>query len=317
MVFDPKRLKPTFRFNQGVPGRSHALETAFNSGLPQYLLDRAKTLIDEDQVDIREAILKLQEQHKHLRKQQQKLRKEELRMHRRIGEARQEADKLKKQQEEQKQKAKERLTREIDKANKELRTLLSDIESTKQKRGALAKFAGKKNQIMESVGGPIKREDINVETTDVPIEDWKPGDRVFLKSWLKEGTLQGIDRKKARVDLNGMAITVKVTDLMHVDKKAAPKPKISEEVEGGGEENLSIEVRLLGKRVDDALLELEHQIDLALRRGAPFLKVIHGHGSGALKSAVRKFLQKHDARNAFTIELDKHNDGVTDIKFEV
>ncbi len=317
MIFDSKRLKPTYRFSQGVPGRSHALETAANSGLPDDLLDRARQLIDEDQVDIQAAIRQLQNRHQQLRKQQQKLRRDELRLHRRIQDTKREADKLKKDREELKEKARVRLARTVEKAEKELRALLRDFESTRGRRTMVNKFAEVSKALLEPCEQPRKLDDIPMETSGEPVESWQTGDAVFLTSWLKEARLLGIDRKKARVDCGGKVITLHVSELLHLKQESKPPEpsRVTEFLENEPDDTLSMELKLLGFHVEDALLELDRKIDLILRRGVPFLKVIHGHGSGALKQAVRDFLRTHQARDSFQVKTDLKNDGVTELHF--
>jgi len=320
MVFDPKQLKPTFRFTQGVPGRSHALDTAANSGVPVSILERARQLIDEDQVDIQAAIRKLQEQHKSLRKQEQKMRREELRFYRQTKDVRHEGEELKRVKDSLKEDARKRLGRTIEKAEKELRGLLSEIKSQKQRKTAVVKFAETRKELLTPLGEPEKLPEVTVEPSGVESKDWKPGDRVYLKNWLKEAVLQAVDRKKARVDFQGKTISLTVDDLIHLKpEKESGKSggRVMEHLEDDGDEALSVELRLLGWRVDDALLEVDQTIDRAMRKGIPFLKIIHGHGSGKLKNAVRDFLRTHVARAGFDVDIDLKNDGVTEIRFQV
>ncbi len=319
MVFDPKQLRPTFRFNQGVPGRSHALDTASNSGMPDSVLLRARQLIDDHQVDIQAAIQKLQEQHKLLRKQEQKLRREELRMHRRAKDARQEGEDLKRQKAALKDEARKRMGRTIEKAEKELRGLLSEIKSQKQRKTAVQKFSMARKELMEPLGQPEKLPEVEVTPSELEPDKWKPGDKVFLKNWLKEAELQAVDRKKARVDFQGKTITLSVSDVIHLkqsQRSQVEDARVMEHLDDDGDDALSVELRLLGWRVEDALIELDQTIDRAMRKGVPFLKIIHGHGSGALKNAIRDALRKHFARNSFEVDIDIKNDGVTELRFQ-
>ena len=319
MVFDARLLKPIYRFNQGVPGRSHALDIAANAGLNEEVLAEAKRLMDEKQVDIQAAIRTLQQQHKQLDKQKQKLRRDELRLHRRIVESREESNRLKRLQEELKDKTRISLRKTIDKAERELRTLLEDLGSQKQTRKLVTRFAQARREMMEPYAEPEKLASIEVETSALQPSDWRQGDRVFLKTFRREAVLLGIDRKKVRVECDGKVISTDLGDLMHLKQEPQPAPqgRVTDAFEAAGEETLTAELHLLGKRVEEAVLEVDQTVDRALRKGLPFLKIIHGHGSGALKAAIRDFLARHLARQTFEVVIDKENDGITEVRFSI
>jgi len=315
MAFDARRLKPIYRFNQGVPGRSHALEIAESAGLPAEILARARGLIDENQVDIQAAIRQLQEQNKQLQKQKQKMRREELRLHHRMKESREEAEKLRTLQDQEKARGRERVGKVVEKAERELRHLIQDLSSQKQKRGSLAKLAAKRNELLEPFGEQKQKRGGEPEPSGKPPEAWKTGDRVFLKTFRREGVLEDLDRKRARVDVQGKTLTVDRGELVHLGEPEEKETKAAIYDAVDSEETLSFELKLLGYRVDDALLEVDRTVDEALRRGLPFLRIIHGHGSGALKQAVRDHLKRHVARAGFEVIPDPENDGVTEVKF--
>ena len=317
MAFDAKRLKPIYRFTQGVPGRSHALEIAEDAGLPKSLLARARALIDDDQVDIQAAIGNLQLQHKDLVKQKKKLRRDELKLHQRLKQARAESEKLTGMQEAFREKSLARLNKSVEKAERELRVFLSEATSSKQRRAGLSRFSAVRKEILEPYKEPEKLDSVEVETSDLTYDKWKIGDKVFLKSFRAEGVLTARDRKRMRVDCRGKVLDVDASDVLHLKQNQveAEPPRITEhlDLEGGA---LSTELRLLGYRMEDAMLELESTLDGALSRGLPFLKIIHGHGNGVLKKAVREFLRTHNARSNYIVDLDPENDGITEVKFE-
>lgn len=316
MVFDPRQLKPTYRFTQGVPGRSHALEIATSAGMPEGVLQRAKALIDEDQVDVQAAIRQLQEQHRELEKQKRKMRKDELRLHRRIQESRDEAGKFKQMQDEFREKERQRVAKAVDQAERKLRQMLSDVGSAKQARKGFAKFSSVKNELME----PLTTEKlpaVQVETSDVTPDKWAVGDKVWLKTWRMEGVIQNIDRKKVRLNCNGKIMTVALGDLLHMKQETkAEAPRVTNLLETAEDHQLSMEVKLLGFRVDDALIEMDLVIDRSLQKQMPMVRLIHGHGTGALKNAIRDHLKKHPARAMFEVVVDLENDGYTELRFD-
>lgn len=316
MAFDSRLLKPTYRFQQGVPGRSHALEIATLAGLPTAVLNRAKELTADDLVDIQAAVRKLQEQHQQLQKQKAKVRKDELRLHRRISDARMEAQRLERLQEEYKRKEKEKLSKAVERAERELRSVIADSTQKKSTKKKLAEFAGTKRALLDS-DLPKKLPDLPHEPSGLKMSQWQVGDKAFLKTWGLEGTIQGVDRKKVRLDCNGKVFNVDADDIIHLSGNDKQQPgKVKDQVQAYEGQSFSSELKLLGFRVEEALAEIETQIDVALRRNAPFLSIIHGHGSGALKTAVRDYLKTHPVKSMFSVEIDPKNDGKTDLKFQ-
>lgn len=314
MAFDTRRMRPVYRLQQGVPGRSHALEIAGEAGLPEGLLKRARTLIDEDQVDIQAAIRNLQDQHKDLHQQKRRMRREELKLHHRVKEVREEAGKLRRQQEDFKTKTRDRLSREIDKAERNLRDVLESA-SSKQKRTHLANFAAKRAEILEPFAKEEAKKEPSHEPSNIPKDKWAVGDRVFLPLFKQEGVIQGIERKKLRLNINGKTMTVRIDEVMHLGRaeQKVTATKVYDAVESDGP--ISFEFKLLGMRVEEALSEVEGALDQAMRRGNPFLRFIHGHGSGAVKGAVRDYLRRHEARDSYEVVIERENDGVTEVKF--
>ena len=317
MAFDTRRLMPLYRFHQGVPGRSHALEIAGAAGLPGPLLARAGELVDGGQVDIQAAIRVLQQQSLELQKQKKKLRQEELRLHHRKKAAREQAAELERSQAQFKEKSKVRVGKAVDRAERELRTLLTEVESQKQRRQAVTKFAKLRQSLEAPFETPEKEQDLPVNPSGLAASRWKAGDRVYYQAFRREGILVSLQNKRARVNCDGKVLTLPVGELIHLepDPDQATKTTVIDH-EPTDDGAVSTELRLLGYRVEEALSSLDQTIDQALRRGLPFLRIIHGHGSGALKAAVRRFLGEHLAKHRFSVAIDQKNDGVTELRFE-
>ena len=314
MVFDAQTLTPTYRFNQGVPGRSHALEIAAKAGFPAQLLERAASLVDERQLDIQAAIQQLQNQAKQMHQQKRKLRREELKLHRQAKEAREEAASLRQIQKDQKEKARLRLTHTIEKVENELRAVLNTVQERGTKRTGITEFAKVKKAVLEPFQAEVEPTGFEGEISGLPPNAWKPGDLVLLHAWRRKGTLVDVDRKRARIDCDGKLVTANVDEVTHLKplQKTEPQTRVSHDDEV---DTVPFELRLLGFRVEEALEILDRTVDRALRRGNPFLKVIHGHGTGALKQAVRAFLNDHLAKSRFRVLTGQENDGVTEINF--
>lgn len=312
MIFDKRRLRPTYRFQQGVPGRSHALDIAANTGLPETVLKRAHDLIDNAQIDIQAAIQQLQEKNRELEKQKARFRKEERRLTRRIADTRKEKQALAQEREAFNEKSRQKLKKTIQTADRELRQILRDATSRKQAQKSLAAFQAVSKTLLPPE--PEKLEPTDIAAAPLPVEQWQVGDRVYLSVWRMEGVLVSHDRKRALINCNGKNMQADISQVLHFEKQESKAAVVSDHLESD-DAQLSFELNLLGFRVEEALSEIDRHLDLALRKHAPFLRIIHGHGTGALKQGVRQFLKDHPIRNSFLLNIDPKNDGVTEIKF--
>lgn len=316
MAFDLQRLKPTYQCLQGVPGRSHALDIAMGAGLDGVVLTRARQLLSDGAVDISAAIAELQSRARALEKEKQKLRKQELRLHRRTKDAALAQSRWESLEETFRGDRAQRLRRAVDQAEKRFRDFLRSVESRAERKRAAAEFARLQRELMlESEGPPAQEEQKSRPHESLTL---KPGMQVELLSLKARGELLSLEKKQARIAVQGKVLVVDAAELKLSDSREADSKKyrVGDALDVASDnEGFSPEVNFLGYRVDDALIELDRLVDRALLCQAPFLNVVHGHGTGSLKQAIRNHLKKHDARDAFDVEIDPKNDGTTRLVF--
>ena len=316
MSFDKNRLVPTYHFVQGVPGRSHALEIAERIGLPETLMARARNLVEDNQMDIQQAIMKLQEQSKLLEKQKTKFKKEERRALRRIQETKAEKQNYQVLQENLKKKEKERVQKAINRVEKEFRALLKDVESRKTRQRLVGKFSQTQKELIKDEDVPAA-EPVQIPSSGIAPDKWKENDPVYSKTWGKMGTIISMDKKQARVNVSGMTLTLPIKDLIHTSEES--KEKSDERIHMYAEEvsfrTIPLDLKLIGKSREDALNELSSIIDAAFVQHPAMLNIIHGHGHGILKQAVRSYLETHPLRSHWELKIDQENDGNTALLF--
>ncbi|MBN2159631.1 MAG: Smr/MutS family protein [Spirochaetes bacterium] len=306
--FDIDTLRPTYRLAAGLPGVSYAIEISKNYGLPDDVISRARSLLDDREISMEALIEKIQKYEQEITEEKRRLdgisagleeekkqydhlismiekraaeikRKEgidfldELREYRRVVSGRV-AD------------LQRMSMKEAGRAQAELR----EIERTV--RDALAKEKGK------LYGGRY-----------VPLdpEDVRPGDRVFVLPLEKEGTVENADlsRKQAEVFLGGSIKSLfSFNDLYRpAGGRAAVQPRRDKKAKKTGErgrgpageippaiQTMYNTIDLRGKRVEEGLRLMEQEFDRMVRGGIDTAVVIHGHGTGAMKEAVRELL---------------------------
>ncbi len=273
--FDPQTLSPTYRLLVGVPGKSNAFIIAERLGIPSKLIERAKGLQDEGRGRIEEAITQLEAE-------AQKARKVREALERREKEKAAEARRIRE--------AKEALLSEQEKCLGEARRLLSFVHREVKR---LSK--GLKQQKPAEVQRHLREIEERMALLDSPKGDEVigVGDRVRVWGLGLEGVILSLAENKAEVDTGKMRVVVPVDRLSLIEKgNGAPPelqpPSLTFSYRGSG--MASMDLNLVGKRVDEAIPLMEKFIDGAYLAGLKEVRIIHGVGTGILKRAVREHL---------------------------
>lgn len=327
--FDMARMAPTFRLTIGVPGASSALAVAARYGIPEAVVERAQALLPRRALDREELVQRLEAERAAL-EAARAAAEEELRRQRQLT-AEIEAERKKARDEER-----ARLSAESRELLGEVRRARAELTEAKRRvaRGEVGKAelkAAEKsvNQAAShiAIGSPLENAQ---RSLDAPPAGRKPaghaelvpGTRVFLKKLGQTGeVLQAPERGQLKVAVGSMRLAVRVEDTeLAAPKKepprSAPKPKERGQVallDGFVPVRTSHNtLDLRGQRVDEALDAVDAFVDRMLRVSEPVAYVLHGHGTGALKLAVRAHLSAAShVRRAVPAEPDDGGDAFT------
>ncbi|MFX4303075.1 endonuclease MutS2 [Alicyclobacillus tolerans] len=310
MEFDVQSLQPTYRLLIGVPGRSNAFAIARRLGLPEKIIERASRYISNEQEEMDRLIGEME-----------KARKQHLEALAAAEEARNKAQSLEEQYQ---------------------RALVEWEEASSRKEEELLQEAERvlvnARQTAERVIQELRRER----------KDWKDHEFVELRKSLEEAlpTRKNIQRAKSGnkkaiavgqavrvlslgqkaevIELSGQYATVQmgplrskidVRDLEPIE--GASKPTVQGvRVKGG--ESIRMEIDVRGETVEDALLRIDRHLDAAMLQGLGRIVIIHGKGTGALRTAIRQHLKHHKAVKSFASgSLGEGGDGVTVVSVQV
>lgn len=329
--FDDKTLSPTYRLRLGVPGSSKAMTIASRLGLKQDLVERANEMLSSEEDDVAEVIGQLQAR-------LQALSVEEEDLARRIAESREmEAKALRDLEEitQEKEKSRLRFASQLETDYKQARDQLRALIAELQKNPDMAR-AQKARTDIEKIRNDLGWKS---ESDLSSLSEVKVGQRVSIKSLNQRGVVEAVleDGGKERVvavRAGNLRIKVALSDLILDSNQAsaAPSKKHAQLPPKGRQkktdlarEERAVEVfvrtagntlDLRGQRVDEAMGKLERFVDSNFASHTSPLMIIHGHGTGAIKSAVRAFLSRGDYRLQFRPgELYEGGDGVTVVTF--
>ena len=299
MEFDTASLRPTYRFMQGVPGRSNAFEIAKRLGLSDVIVGDASKQINQDN-DVNRIIEQLEEQTLESRKRLENIRQveqENLKMNRALKKL---YNELNREKETELNKAREQAAEIVDLALAESDDILKNLHSKSQlkpheiieakaklKKLAPEKVDLSKNKILQKA----KKKRAPKIGDDIIVLSY--GQRGTLTNQLKDG------RWEAQVGLIKMTLEEKEFDLVQAQQEAPVKKKQVNVVKRAGGKGPQARLDLRGKRYEEAMEALDAFIDQALLNNMAQVAIIHAIGTGVIREGVTKYLQRNKQVKSF------------------
>ena len=299
MEFDTASLRPTYRFMQGVPGRSNAFEIAKRLGLSDVIVGDASKQIDQDN-DVNRIIEQLEEQTLESRKRLENIRQveqENLKMNRALKKL---YNELNREKETELNKAREQAAEIVDLALAESDAILKNLHSKSQlkpheiieAKAKLKKLAPEKVDLSKNkVLQKAKKKRAPKVGDDIIVLSY--GQRGTLTNQLKDG------RWEAQVGLIKMTLEEKEFDLVQAQQETPVKKKQVNVVTRAGGKGPQARLDLRGKRYEEAMEALDAFIDQALLNNMAQVDIIHGIGTGVIREGVTKYLQRNKQVKSF------------------
>ncbi len=286
--FDIGTLTPTYNLIYDVPGLSHAIDIAKKLGLPDDFIEQAKQYSEKANRDYSSLILVLSEKVKRYNTMLEELESRELVI-------KDKEEKLK-----NKEKKLERLKLELEKdIKKDFEHFITEYRREKEQllhgiKGELRKQA---DQFERSVVNKFEKEfheKIKVnQVKDKKEIKLKKGDLVKHSFFGVRGVIEEINGNKVLIISEGKKLWFSRGDLDFVQRGVDKKGDVRIKT-GTKEQMFPLELNLIGKRVEEAIEIIDRELDRALLEGFEKVRIVHGHGTGRLKSGIRSYLAKLD-----------------------
>ncbi len=293
--FDMATLSPTYRLFMGVPGGSSALEIAGRLGMDRALLDEARQKLHTDERVMETMLHDLQATQRQLA--DDLARAVEARREAEQAEQRAKAQlaHLEETEREAQKGLKRKLSEQFSRARAEVQATVDTVKGEQK----LIKAKAAKQRLFELEART--RAKLAPAGTPIPLEQLGVGDQVEISGLGMTGTLletpQG--KKRVRVKVGEGEVLATVVNLVGLARgSAVPSPPVPSSLSprrfspGGGlglDEQTIVDVR--GKAADEALDQVVAALDRATMSAVPFLRIIHGHGTGKLKATLRDYLK--------------------------
>lgn len=321
--FDIETLSPTYRLTIGVPGKSNAFEISRRLGLGEKIIDKAAQFLTREEVRLEDLIGDLERNRREMEQEKEwaKRLREEVEGIR--AEYQNKMDRLEERREkiiEQAQKEAKRILEQArEKANgiiKELRNL-SHVESRERNRKieqARQKLKWDIERLEETLSKGIKE-----IAAKKPPRDLKPGDPVKVLSLDQKGTvLEKPDQNgEVMVQIGIMKLKVKISNLQKIEEKAGDVVVKSTARTMSKASTISPQIDVRGQVLGDALLNVDKYLDDASLAGLKQVTIIHGKGTGVLRSGIQQLLRTHKHVASFRRgTFGEGGDGVTVVELK-
>ena len=294
--FDVERLAPTYRLFMGIPGGSSALEIAGRLGMDQRIVNDARKRLRREDHRLDELMADLQQKQHQLIEDSEKARQARQEAEQAAREAQALRDQLEEAQQGARRGLKKKLGEQFQRARAEVQATVDSLK--REQRLVKAKETKQRLHELEAQA----RQELAPSDKVIPLERLGVGDTVEIVGLGMTGNLleapQG--KKRVRVKVGEGEILAAVSNLVGIayESRAVsgqPTPAISRphrvatSVGLGVDEQTVVDVR--GQPADEALDQVVAALDRTTLGGAPYLRIIHGHGTGRLKSIVREYLK--------------------------
>ncbi|HNP19916.1 MAG TPA: endonuclease MutS2 [Fulvivirga sp.] len=321
MRFDMNKLEPMFQLDVGKPGSSFSLEVARKTGLPKDLLDYAKAVIGDKNIDVDDLLMKLERQKQLVKERDEKLREREHEVKRLEHDYKSLLEKLELNKKDIISKAKEEASRLLKDTNREIEKTIRHIKANSAHKAETKKARERLQNLKDKVEEPkVVVKPLRVNRSDKPLA---PGDLVKLTDQDVTATILAIKGKDAEVQIGLLKSKVKLDRLVRISKgqdKTIQKEK-ARSTHGLNMTdklvNFNTTLDLRGKRAEEVMGELDRFLDDAILFGLDEVRILHGKGNGVLREVVRNHAKSQSfVSSAQDEHIDRGGAGITVINLK-
>ena len=314
--FNVETLMPTYKLSVGVPGKSNAFLISSKLGIPQTIIDAARSHMSNDDKRLDSVLAQLDDLKLQLKSAQAEAESARYAAEHALEKAEKERDALIEQGKQELEEARRRahdlmqqVQNEAYNLTDELRRIQKDEKTSAAQRAVRAREIARKDT--EAL---LKRTDAKPAARQyVPLKEVLVGQEVVIAELNQPATVMARPDRDGLVEVRAGIMKTKVPlsglrapDKMEKRPKQEPR-RASTRVQLDKNRKTSMELNLLGYTVDEALAEVDKFLDSGMLRGQQTLYIIHGNGTGALRSAIQKHLRTHKAVKSF--RLGRYGEG--------
>ncbi len=323
--FDVETLRPTYRLLIGIPGKSNAFAISKKLGLPDEIIEAAKEQISEENESFEDLLTDLEQSRVTIENERTQIAAYKAEVQQLKEQLKQKQDKI--------DQSKDRIIRE---ANEQARAILQEAKDVADETIRVFQKAGPNASMQDleksrqKIRGKISEKNDKLTLKNKPADkggikpkQLKLGDSVKIVSMGLKGTVSSLPDAKGNlfVQCGIIRSQTNIKDLVLIQEEVISTPAFSRSSTGkmkmSKSFSISPEINLLGKTVDEAISELDKYLDDAYLAHLPSVRIVHGKGTGALRSAVQNHLKRVKYVKSFQLgEYGEGDAGVTIATFK-
>ena len=324
MEFDLRSLRPTYHLTLGLPGRSNALQIAERIGLPDEIIAAARSTLDPNDLKAEDLLDEIHRQREIARKARSaadRMRTESEKMRAALT---QRLEKIEDERQAVLAQARAEGEKDLVALHAELDELRKELARARQPVEALRAVQDRVEEMQDKIALPVERKPTELAGP----RPLRLGDKVRVRSLGMDGVVTAMSESEIEVQLGNLRVRARIGDIQragepetppepapirlkaaNAEKSAAAAPAASA---GVFRPSPGMELDLRGQRAEDALDALDRYLESAYLAGLPFVRIIHGKGTGKLRQVIREALHASPHVTAFESGRDNEGgDGVT------
>lgn len=327
--FSVETLQPTYRLLIGIPGKSNAFAISSKLGLSDDIINAAKEQIGKEEKSFEDVIADLEQSRVTIEREQQEIAEYKERIRTLQDQLQKKNEKIDQAKDkilrEANEKAKEILQEAKEVADETIRDFNKaganiDIRELEKKRQKVRDKINEKNEKLSMKNNSSRKQS---DKKSLDPKKLKKGDSVKIVSMGLKGIVNTLPDAKGNlfVQCGIMRTQTNINDIVLIEESAISAPALqrtnTSKIKMSKSFSISTEINLLGKTVDEAIAELDKYLDDAYLAHLPSVRVVHGKGTGALRSAVQNHLKRLKYVKEYRLgEYGEGDAGVTIVTFK-
>lgn len=321
MEFNVDSLSPTYKLLIGVPGKSNAFEISQRLGLSNEIIDYARELISDDNIEFEAVLQSIEEDRTKIEMHRDEAEREKRQLEEKNEELQKEIDKVKSQRDRIIKDAKLEAKRILNSTREDVSLILSEIQDLKSEMSSSQ--ARRLQQAQDVLREDLQmvsfdNEKIKLKTVKNPVKKLKIGDSVRVISLNAEGTVVELpdENNNVMVQVGMMKMKLPKDTLVKSDTVEEKTKQRTKKIIETKSKTIKSEIDVRGMIFDDAKYKVDKYLDDAFLSGLKSVRIIHGKGSGALRSKIKDHLRHNkNIKTAKDAAYNEGGDGVTIVVF--
>ncbi|WP_036729147.1 endonuclease MutS2 [Peptoniphilus mikwangii] len=298
MEFNVDTLSPTYKLLIGVPGKSNAFEISKRLGLSDEIIDEARELISEDNIEFEEVLRSIEEDRSKIEEHKQKAEIEQRKLEEHNKKLERELEKIRNSREKVISDAKDEARNLLSRTKENIELVLDEIYSIKEELSVeqarkLQQAQDVLRDNLRDVANNVKK--VKIEKVKNPVKDLKIGDSIRSISLSADGVVLELPDADGNVlvQMGMMKMKLPKNTLVYSNENDTVQKTKTKKIIDRKSKLIKSEIDVRGENFDEAKIIVEKYIDDAYLSGLKTIRIIHGKGSGVLREKLRAYLKKN------------------------